>query len=352
MKLGLQRLHYIDVLNCIAIIFVLLLHSSQLAHFGTLKDSNFIITEIMQCLFIPAVYIFFMNSGATLLDYRDKYDTKTFYKKRLKRVLIPFLFWSAFYYLFNSRFHSFPGPIFQENIGIKSFLEQFLNNNINNLFWFFYSIIALYVVTPVFSVLAKEHRNVLFGMVVIYFVFTDLLTYLGKIININFLTKFIDQPLLTSSFLGYFIIGYLIKENYFNRKCENILILVGLLCLLLNILNVLTGLRYSFLGNIGPFLYSVGLYIFIKRLVNHTNYNYKIAQWLSGSSLGIYILHPIFYAIFDKLIYKTSAGNWKDYLITLNSPLHIFLMPFAVYIVIAIPLHYLKKLKLVKTIIP
>ena len=133
MKPELQRLHYIDVLNCIAIIFVLLLHSSQLAHFGISKDSNFIVTEIMQCLFIPAVYIFFMNSGATLLDYRDKYDTKTFYKKRLKRVLIPFLFWSAFYYLFNSRFHSFPGPIFQEDIGIKNFLEQFLNNySINN----------------------------------------------------------------------------------------------------------------------------------------------------------------------------------------------------------------------------
>lgn len=352
MKPELQRLHYIDVLNCIAIIFVLLLHSSQLAHFGISKDSNFIVTEIMQCLFIPAVYIFFMNSGATLLDYRDKYDTKTFYKKRLKRVLIPFLFWSAFYYLFNSRFHSFPGPIFQEDIGIKNFLEQFLNNNINNLFWFFYSIIALYVVTPVVSVLAKKHRNVLFGMVVIYFVFTDLLTYLGKLININFLTKFIDQPLLTSSFLGYFIVGYLIKENYFNRKYENILILVGFLCLLLNILNVLTGLKYSFLGNVGPFLYSVGLYILIKRLVKHNNYSYKIAQWLSGSSLGIYILHPIFYAIFDKLIYKTSAGNWKDYLITLNSPLHIFLMPFVVYIIIAIPLHYLKKLKLVKIIIP
>ena len=312
-----KRLHYIDVLNCIAILFVLLLHSSQLANFGTTSDSNFIVTEIMQCLFIPAVYIFFMNSGATLLDYREKYETKTFYKKRLKRVLIPFL-----------------------------------NNNINNLFWFFYSIIALYLVTPIFSVLAKKYRNVLFGVVIVYFVFTDLMTYLGKLININFLTKFIDQPLLTSSFLGYFIIGYLIKENYFNRKYENILILVGLLCLLLNILNVLTGLRYSFLGNIGPFLYSVGLYIFIKRLVNHTNYNYKTAQWLSGSSLGIYILHPIFYAIFDKLVYKTSSGDWKEYLITLNSPLHIFLMPFVVYIVIAIPLHYLKKLKLVKTIIP
>ena len=346
-------MNYIDVLNCIAIIFVLLLHSSQLAHFGTSKDSNFAVTEIIQCLFIPAVYIFFMNSGATLLDYRDKYGTKEFYKKRFKRVLIPFIFWSIFYYLLNSRFHSFPGPIFQENVGIKNFLEQFLNNNINNLFWFFYSIIALYLVTPIFSVLVKKHRNVLFGVVVVYFVFTDLITYLGKLININFLTKYINQPLLTSSYLGYFVIGYLIKENYFNRKSENILIIVGFACLLLNILNVLTGLKYSFLGNIGPFLYSVGLYILIKRFVNHhTNYNYKIAQWLSGSSLGIYILHPIFYAIFDKVVYKTSAGNWKEYLITLNSPLHIFLMPFVVYIIIAIPLHYLKKSKLIKTIIP
>jgi surface polysaccharide O-acyltransferase-like enzyme len=65
-----KRLHYIDILNCIAIFFVLVMHSAQLAHFGTNKDSNFIATNILQSVCIPAVYIFFMNSGATLLNYR------------------------------------------------------------------------------------------------------------------------------------------------------------------------------------------------------------------------------------------------------------------------------------------
>lgn len=348
-----KRIHYIDVLNCIAILFVLLLHSAQLAHFGTIKDSNFILTGVMQCLFIPAVYIFFMNSGATLLNYRYKYSTKEFFIKRIKRVLIPFILWSVFYYFFNSRFHSFPGPIFQGNLSFKGFASAFLNNNIDNLFWFFYSIIALYLVAPVFSGLAQKHQKTLFGVVVVYFIFTDFSNYLVKLTGINFLTKFINQPLLSSSFLGYFLIGYLIKINYFSKKEENIIIYLGLVCLLLNILNTITNSKYVFLGNIGPFLYSVGFYLLIKRLVvERSDSDYKLAKWLSGSSLGIYILHPVFYAVFDKIVFGTSSANWSEYLTTLNNPIHILLMPFVVYVVIAIPLHYLKKLNFIRFIIP
>jgi surface polysaccharide O-acyltransferase-like enzyme len=347
-----KRLHYIDVLNCIAIIFVLLLHSAQLAHFGNSKYANFMLTEIMQCLFIPAVYIFFMNSGATLLDYREKYSTQTFYKKRIKRVLVPFLFWSFFYYFFNSHFHSFPGPTFNNNLGIRNFIFEFLNNDINNLFWFFYSIIALYVITPVFSVLIRDHKKVLSWVVILYFVFTDLLEYLSKLLSINFLTKFIDQPLISSSFLGYFLIGYLIKENYISVRNENLLILGGLFCLLLNIINILTSMKYSFLNNIGPFLYSVSIYLIIKRIVTNKQRDYKISRWLAGSSLGIYILHPIFYAFFDKIFFKAGSGDWNKYLTVLNNPIHILLMPFVVYFIIAIPLHYLKKFNLVRILIP
>lgn len=347
-----SRLHYIDVLNCIAIMFVLLLHSSQLANFGTVNNSNYLITKTMQCLFIPAVYIFFMNSGATLLDYRDKYSTLKFFEKRIKRVLVPFLLWSVFYYIFNTRFHAFPGPIFQDKPGVKDFLVDFLNNNINNLFWFFYAIIALYIATPIMSVLVKNHKKVLVGIVIGYFIFTDVLSYLGHLLSINLLTNYIDQPLISSSYLGYFVIGYLIKINYFNKKVENVLIGLGILALVLNIMNVLTSSRFIFINNIGPFLYSVGLYLIIKRIVENKKGSYKIAKFLSGVSLGVYILHPIFFAIFDKTIFRTSSSQWTSYLSTLNNPIHIFIMPFIVYVVIAIPLHYLKKIKIINYIIP
>lgn len=347
-----KRLHYIDVLNCLAILFVLLLHSSQLAHFGTHANSNYVLTEVMQCLFIPAVYIFFMNSGATLLDYRNKYSTNEFFKKRVKRVLIPFLVWSIIYYFFDSRFHAFPGPIFQTHVGLNNFISQFINNNINNLFWFFYTIISLYLITPIFSILSKNHKKLLLYVVIAYFCFTDLISYIGSLAGIDLQTKFISQPLISSSYLGFFVVGYLIKENYFTTTQTNIFIIVGMVCLFLNILNVLTNLKIRALNNIGPFLYSVGLYLLIKKIVDNYHIRYKTAEWLSGSSLGIYILHPLFYALFDKVVFHTSSGDWSGYMHTLSNPIHILIMPFVVYIIIAVPLHYLKKLKLIKMIIP
>ena len=66
--MGKKRLYYIDVLNCIAIVFVLFLHSTQLAHAGNSNFSHFRLALVVQSICIPAVYIFFMNSGATLLD--------------------------------------------------------------------------------------------------------------------------------------------------------------------------------------------------------------------------------------------------------------------------------------------
>lgn len=46
-----------------------------------------------------AVPIFFMLTGATLMNYRSKYDTKTFFGHRIKRTVIPFLFFSVFMYI-------------------------------------------------------------------------------------------------------------------------------------------------------------------------------------------------------------------------------------------------------------
>ena len=42
-------------------------------------------------LFAFAVPIFFMQSGAKVLNYRDRYDTKTFFTKRVSKVVVPFL---------------------------------------------------------------------------------------------------------------------------------------------------------------------------------------------------------------------------------------------------------------------
>lgn len=42
-----------------------------------------------KCFFYLAAPVFFMISGATLIDYPERYDIKTFFKKRLLKPLYP-----------------------------------------------------------------------------------------------------------------------------------------------------------------------------------------------------------------------------------------------------------------------
>ena len=350
-----KRLSYIDVLNCIAIFFVLVLHSSQLAHFGNNNYTNFKVTGILQCLCIPAVYIFFMNSGATLLNYRDRQNTVDFFAHRIRRVLIPFLFWTVFYYFFDIRFSAFPGPIRHYNPGIRDFINSFTHNEINNTFWFFYAILALYLVTPIFSLLIDKHKRLLMWIVIGYFIFNDVFDYLQNLIHITLLTRYTSQPIVSSSFLGYFILGYLIREKYLSKKIENWIIGLGISTLALNVINAIFNNKFFFLANIGPFLYSVALYLIIMRGVGYIRNPQilKLFALLSTASLGVYILHPLFYAVFDKVILGVSVSRWDAFLKgVLTNPNHIFIMPVVTYIVLAIILLLVKKIRIINYIIP
>lgn len=329
-----KRLHYVDVLNCVAIFFVLVLHSSQLAHFGNQSNSNFMAANILQAICIPAVYIFFMNSGATLLNYRKRQSTQHFAKRRIQRVLIPFLVWSVVYYLYDIYHAAFPGPIRHLHPGIRDFVNSFADNQINNIFWFFYVILALYLVTPIFSLLIDKHKTILLFIVVVYFLSNDVLSYLQALTKGTLKTEYIAQPLLSSSFLGYFILGYLLSDHYLSRKSENILIIIGLLAQLLVIFNIINNNKIGFLKNIGPFLYSVAIYLLIKRSVSHIE-NKKVLTLfanLSGASLGIYIIHPVVFTIFDKLYFGIGPGNKLFVSKVLNDPLHIYLLPIITYV--------------------
>lgn len=89
-----QRILSFDLLNIIACFSVICLHHNGLVH-GYDGSNAWYGALAVEVLFYFAVPVFFMLSGATLMRYSDRYDTKTFFRKRLKRTLIPWLVWSG-----------------------------------------------------------------------------------------------------------------------------------------------------------------------------------------------------------------------------------------------------------------
>lgn len=77
-----QHYYYLDILNIVATFAVIWLHTSEYAFHFMPNDPNWYLGVFIQVIFIWAVPIFFMISGANLLNYRERYDTNTFLKKR------------------------------------------------------------------------------------------------------------------------------------------------------------------------------------------------------------------------------------------------------------------------------
>lgn len=338
-----KRYYYIDVLNCIAIFFVLMLHSTQLSFSGNPHSIRTIVCNIIQVICIPAVYIFLMNSGAMLVNYRERHTTKTFAIKRIKRVLIPFLFWSCMYYLYDLRFTAAPGPVIRQHPGIKDFILGLVNNNINNIFWFFYAIMAIYLALPIISLAAKKHKNYLFFIVVLSFFMNDFANWIGSIFNMKLQSQYFNFTLMT--FLPYALIGFLIKESFFTRKQENIIILSGLITLICSLVGVISIGKLSIFTHIGPMLYSTALYLLVKRLVHLSIFDKnklkRLFMYASGCSLSMYVLHVLFYKLFDTVL-RINNTSW----------IHIFIMPVFVYLVGTIIIYEIRKIKIIRIFMP
>lgn len=78
------RVLYFDLLNIAACICVVAMHCNGIVH--TYSDARCWKTSlIVETVAFWAVPVFFMLTGATLVEYRKRYSTKEFFVKRIKK---------------------------------------------------------------------------------------------------------------------------------------------------------------------------------------------------------------------------------------------------------------------------
>lgn len=101
-KESLKRVDCISVLNVLSCFSVVVLHCNGI--FWSRPDGRLWITSnFLETFFYFAVPVFFMVSGVTLLDYNKKYSTKTYFKKRFDKAVVPFFVWSVISFLYSAR---------------------------------------------------------------------------------------------------------------------------------------------------------------------------------------------------------------------------------------------------------
>lgn len=208
-----RRWLFVDILNVIACIAVVCLHTS-LGAFHPEQTMLWKRQVAMQSLFIFATPIFFMISGMNLLGYRKKYDTATFFKKRAWRTGRALIVGSVVCYLV---FGLFPSSFYgteaiAADFGIIGFVKHFLTNSINDIYWFFYSILYLYMLTPLLSKCTeRKTMQYLIGLTGFVAVVLPLFTHLS--IPSKYFGQLFGWPLFASVSLLYFALGYYLN-NY------------------------------------------------------------------------------------------------------------------------------------------
>jgi surface polysaccharide O-acyltransferase-like enzyme len=304
-----------DALRMIATIAVITVHVSTPVvkmvfgvNMGYWWIGNVVDSTVRFC--VPA---FLMLSGATLLT--KEYSIGEFYKKRMMRVLVPFLFWIPVYWIFRWITLPYQQPKTIETI-FKWAIDLFLNEGISKHFWYIYMILFLYLFIPfVGKPLRKMSKNSVLYILIAWFLLNGI--HMTNIINMNNWPALVNKVYYYFRNGGYMVLGfYLINFKVTLTRTRIIAACVFILSIAWSAIATyfsskkINNVELSYYGylSINSIVQSIAIFFLIKDSTIHN----KILVWLrniiSDYSYGIYLVHIIVIGVFfDNGIFWTMA---------------------------------------------
>jgi len=297
-----QHIDWINNLRFIALYAVIMLHTSAvlLAQYGNVPFSDWLTADIYNALTRFAVPVFVMITGALLLH--REYELGDFFKKRLSRVITPFLFWSLIYiaYSWYNEEISFDADAWTNTKQVLHLLKYGSSYHL----WYVYMLIGLYFVIPV---IGKFVRNATQNEI-LYF----LLVWFGvMLLSQPYLARFNPQVDLHyfAGYIGYLVLGHYLAFKEF--KSPNIRgWMVVLFISMLAIIVVGTWLLYKNNSTVGTLFYepinptivflSASVFIFCRfTLPKASPALIRFRDFAGSYNYGIYLAHSLVLYLLD-----------------------------------------------------
>lgn len=254
-----------------------------------------------------------MISGVNLIDYREKYDTKTFFKKRLVKIFVPFLFWSVVWLLITKQYRG---------KDIIDIFELIINTKVQGVYWFFIPLFATYLSIPVFGFIDKSDRKKVYSYVVgLSLIFVATIPLVCKLLKFNY--NYGLTPYISSGYLIYVLLGYLLFNCYqFTLKQRRIIYFIGMLGLCSRLLTVMfwsleAGKIVNVMGGytaLPTVAYSIAVFVFfqydIEKVVSLDCLRKFDLTKVSGYSFGVYLLHMFFVGYLPRVFHFSNHSIW------------------------------------------
>ncbi len=322
---GKERVAYYDWLNVAACFAVIVLHVNG-AFWSYENSARWIENLIIESVFYPAVAIFFMLSGATLMDYRKRYDTKTYFRKRLVKVVLPYIGWSLLAMLF----HVLKGVLTLGDLTAVNIFTWLMNGSYYSIYWFFPPLFACYLAIPVLGLIPPEKRIRTYGyMAGLAFVTVSVMPMIALWTGAKWNGEL--STVISGGYLLYPLLGYLLVHWSPGRPQRIIIYLLGIGALILRTVMTwqlsrragMVDYAYGTYVNFPCVLQALAVFVAFQRIRISSPRVQKAIRRLSMASLSVYFTQKF---IIDLLTRFHIEPEWIA-----QTGLHSVLWPFVVY---------------------
>lgn len=314
---GTNRILWVDILKILASIAVVVLHVASKNYMVTADRFQWEVFNFFDGLSRWSVPVFSMVTGIFLLKKDKVISIKDIYAKYVKRMLLVLIFWNILYAILYALEEVLAG----ETFNIWDIFSSIFVSKAPHL-WYLYMLIGLYIVTPLLKKIVESEKLMKYYLC-LWVIFQIIIGSINMIPNIStFLESIIKDMYIywTMGFTGYFILGYYLSQKHFQKK---VLLFCIIVCILAGIITVLgtylisvqtntinTSLYSNFSVNI--FVMSVTVFICTKSIVEKISISDKLAiriQNLAKYSFGVYLIHPMLIAVFNRIGFSTLNFN-------------------------------------------
>lgn len=278
-----ERYKELDLMKGIGILLVYLGHSFNLNSL----EWNRIFEYLYGTIYSFHMPLFFFISGL-LSNTNKEINLEKFYKGKIKRLLVP--------YLFINFIDFFPRTLFPQLVnskfgGIKEIL--FYGTKIS---WFVYTLFIIFMIFPFLDkYILKKDKYYLFGL------FLIILNYLKifKTVEIFSLEEVV-------SYLLYFYIGYIIKPFY-NERIKNGIGSQNLIFLIISIIFLSFSYKYYYLNYFNSIIFAALGILFVLNIslrIEEDINIYKFFKFLGINSLTFYLIEGFITVVYRVILLR------------------------------------------------
>lgn len=334
-----KRIVWADLLRFVAIMMVICIHCSDPFNVSPEARSNpdyNLWGSIYGAFLRPCVPLFVMLTGLLLLPIQQ--DMGQFYKKRMMRVIVPFLIWSLLYNLF---------PLLIGIMGCDSSIltkmfayagespSQSWESSLHNIYmipfnfnvytiplWYIYMLIGLYLFMPFFSAWLKQATDKQMKVFLFIWGITLFIPYCNEYISNYILGTCAWNNFGTlyyfAGFNGYLLLGHYLYVN--DKRTIGKTIILSIILFVIGYAITYIGFRdMTSKSNISEeqmelfFLYctpnvllmTIAVFILVQKIPIRSPFIISMLSNITKCGLGIYMIHyfivGIGYLIIEKI---------------------------------------------------